>query len=145
MFCASFLFYLERNFLFLIFFDAQQFNFENQSRERFDLVARFSCTVSKFLRDVKFPFRTYRHHSQCFCPTFDYLVSTESSRFVTFVRAVEFCSVDQSTFVVHFHFASVSRNFTFTFSDYFVLQTACSCFYTSLVLFSARNFSFSAL
>ena len=31
-------FYLDRK-LFLIFLDTQQFNFENQSRERFDLAA----------------------------------------------------------------------------------------------------------
>ena len=65
---------LDRQILEIISQNAQQFNFENQSRERFDLIARFSSTISKFLRDVKFPFRTYRHHSQCFCPTFDYLV-----------------------------------------------------------------------
>ena len=41
----------------------------------------------------------YKRQSQSFCPAFDYLVGTESSRLVTFVRAVEFCTVDQSTFI----------------------------------------------
>ena len=62
----------------------EKFLAENQSRERFNLTG-FTCTISQVLRDVKFPFRTYWHHCQCFSPSFDYLISTESSRFFTII------------------------------------------------------------
>ncbi len=52
----------------VLFLDIYQFYFKNQSRERFDFTS-FLCTVSQFLRNIQFPFRTYRHHLQCFSPS----------------------------------------------------------------------------
>lgn len=129
----------------VLFFDTYQFHFKNQSRERFDLAAGFSCAVSQFLRDVKFPLRTYRHHGEGFCPALDNLVGTERSRFFTLVRAVEFGSVNQRTFVVYFHFAAVSGDFTCTFGDNLVLQAARSGYNAFFGLVLARNFSPAAL
>ena len=87
-------------------------------------------------RDIEFPLRADGHHGEGLCPAFDYLVGTESSRFVALVRAIEFCSVNQRTFVVYFHLAAVGRNGTVTLGDDFVLQTARGSYYTffSLVL-----------
>ena len=124
----------------VLFFDTYQFHFKNQSRERFDWAAGFSCAVSQFLRDVKFPLRTYRHHSEGFCPAFDNLVGTERSRFFTLVRAVEFGSVNQRTFVVYFYFAAISGDFTGSFGDNFILQTARSGYNAFFGLVFSKEF-----
>ena len=136
---------LSFNCVIVLFFDTYQFYFENQSRERFDLTTGFSCSVGQVLRDVKFPLRTYRHHSEGFSPTFDNLVSAERSGFVTFVRTIELCSVNQCTFVVYFHFAAISRDCTCTFSDNLVLQTAWSGYDTFFGFVFCKEFSPAAL
>lgn len=46
--------------------DFQQFDFKHQGAERRDGRACATLAICQFLRDSQFPFRTYRHQSQCF-------------------------------------------------------------------------------
>ena len=68
------------------------------------------------------------------------MVGTERSRFFTLVRAVEFGSVNQRTFVVYFYFAAISGDFTGSFGDNLILQTARSGYNTFFGLVFSKEF-----
>ena len=69
--------------------DFQQFDFKHQGAERRDGRASAALAICQFLRDGQFPFRTYRHQSQCFNPARDHAINREFSGFTTSNGAVE--------------------------------------------------------
>ena len=57
--------------------NTEQLYFKHKCRERLYIIALLTLSVSQFLRDIHFPYRTYRHMNECFRPAFDYLICTQ--------------------------------------------------------------------
>ena len=82
-----------------------------------------ALAVSQIVRDIQFVFSTLRHQLQTFGPTFDNAVERELNRLAAIVAAIENSTIDELTFIVHFHRLFCGRFRTLTCYQYFVLQT----------------------
>src|SRR4029079_2187324 len=75
---------------FLLFpFDAEQFEFKNQSGISRDFRSGRTVAISKCRRNKKFPLASDLHHHQCFGPAVDELIHWVLGRFAFFDGAVE--------------------------------------------------------
>ncbi len=81
--------------------------------ERRDGRACATLAICQFLRDSQFPFRTYRHQSQCFNPAGDHAVNREFSWLAASNGAVKHGAVDQFSGVMNTNAVGTCRNCAF--------------------------------
>ena len=87
-----------------------------------------ALTVTEVVRDVQFVFRTNRHQLKTFGPTLDDTIERELDGFATLVTAIEDRTIDERSFIVYLDGLLCGRFWTFTFYQYFVLQTGLGYF-----------------